>query len=366
MELYHEMLLNHSQGEHAGEVRAVSVCPPFRRLLSRLPVLNRRQSAFNADRLFNRFWNYPRHLRRRLGEFDLFHVCDHSYAHLVHVLPPERTGVYCHDLDTFRCVLEPRSEPRPRWFRLMCQHILGGLQKAAVVFHSTIEVRKQIERYGVVDPARLVQACLGPAPEFGPEPIAPDPAANLIARLDGSPFLLHVGSCSPRKRIDVLLDVFAGVRKRCPDLKLVQVGGSWQPEHEGQIARLGIDAALVQVRGLERVALASLYRQAAMVLLPSSAEGFGFPVIEALACGAIVLASDIPVLREVGGSACVYCSSTETSPWVDASARILADPSAAPNRSLRLAQAGRHSWKEHVRTTLEAYRRLAQGLPPRS
>src|SRR5262245_33113191 len=57
-----------------------------------------------ADRLVNRFWDYPRHLRRTKVDADVFHVADHSYAQLVHVLPAERTIVTCHDIDTFRCL----------------------------------------------------------------------------------------------------------------------------------------------------------------------------------------------------------------------------------------------------------------------
>src|SRR5262249_48681405 len=154
---------------------------------------------------------------------DLFHVVDHSYAQLLHGLPAERSGVFCHDLDTFRCLLQPEQEPRPRWFRLATRHILRGLQKAAVVFHTTTAVRREIERRGLLAPARLVQAPPGVAPEFTPEPTHPDSAADFLAVLGDAPFLLHVGRCVPRKRLDVLLDVFAAVRAHYPELRLVQV-----------------------------------------------------------------------------------------------------------------------------------------------
>ena len=90
MDLVAEMLCAHLRTA-APEVNAVRICPPLFRRLSRLPVLGRNRTTFNADRLANRWWDYPRHLRRRLDEFDYFHICDHSYAHLVHVLPAERT-----------------------------------------------------------------------------------------------------------------------------------------------------------------------------------------------------------------------------------------------------------------------------------
>src|SRR5258708_29877952 len=57
--------------------------------------------SHNADRLLNRFWDYARLARRISGDFDLFHIVDHSYAQLLNYLPAERAVVTCHDLDTF-------------------------------------------------------------------------------------------------------------------------------------------------------------------------------------------------------------------------------------------------------------------------
>jgi glycosyltransferase involved in cell wall biosynthesis len=358
MALAAEMLHQELVSGCGGDVRAERVCPPFRHRAARLPFFGAKQGAVNTDRLANRLWDYPRHLRQRREEFDLFHVVDHSYAQLVHALPAERTGVFCHDLDTFRCLLEPARDPRPRWFRAIARRILGGLQKAALVFHSTGPIRQEIERHGLIDPARLVHAPYGVSPECTPNAPAPDTLPAAVAALDGAPFVLSVSSCAPRKRIDVLLDVFAAVRRRVPGLRLVKVGADWIDAQRRQIDRLGLANHIVPLHGLERRAVAALYRAAVMVLQPSEAEGFGLPVIEALACGSCVVASDLPVLREVGGDAALYCPVGDVTAWADTVARILADPAAAPARPLRLAQASRFSWANHARVIVEAYRRL--------
>jgi glycosyltransferase involved in cell wall biosynthesis len=109
------------------------------------------------------------------------------------------------------------------------------------------------------------------------------------------------------------------------------------------------------LRGLTREQVASLYRAAAVVLQPSEAEGFGLPVVEALACGAIVVASDIPVLREVGGTAITYCPMGDVGAWVAAVERMLDDPAVAPPRVERLAWASRYSWAAHSRTIANSY-----------
>ena len=293
----------------------------------------------------------------------MFHVADHSYAALVHALPAERTGVFCHDLDAFNSLLDPKAHPRPRWFRAMSRHILRGMQKAAVVFYTTDEVCRQIRRHGLIDPARLVKAPLGVAAEFKPDGSAEIPGCDAqLARVgsDGR-FVLHVGSCIRRKRIDVLLEVFAELRRGDPKLRLVKVGGEWSAEQSAQQRRLGIGDAITHVRGVDRAALAWLYRRTAAVLVTSEAEGFGLPLIEALACGAPVVASDIPVLREVGGDAVRYAGVGDIAAWTSSVRRITSDPGNAPSRALRLARASMYSWSNHGRIIAEAYLKLLNG-----
>ena len=111
MDLVTTMLVDEVSKKRESGVVVGRICPPFRRHFGRLG--HRSGTLFNADRLLNRLGHYPRFLRRIRDGFDRFHVADHSYAALVHYLPSERTGVFCHDLDLFRCLISP--EPRPFW-----------------------------------------------------------------------------------------------------------------------------------------------------------------------------------------------------------------------------------------------------------
>ncbi|HUR53225.1 MAG TPA: glycosyltransferase, partial [Gemmataceae bacterium] len=295
----------------------------------------------NADRLLNRHLLLPRVVRCATRTADFVHVVDHSYAHVVSAVPPGRVGVYCHDLDAFRSILDPDTEPRPWWFRRLARRTLRGLQRAAVVFHSTLGVREQILRHGLVEAAKLVHAPYGVAAEFTPGEGVPR-----------EPFVLHVGANIPRKRLDVLLDVFAAAR--VDGLRLVQVGGPWPPHLAEQIERLKIGPFVTQARDLSRGQLADLYRRAAVVLVPSGAEGFGLPVIEALACGASVVASDIPTLREAGGGAVTYCPVGAVGEWAAAVSRVLnhGDPVSSDSR---LSHAAKFTWAEHARVIAGAY-----------
>lgn len=344
---------------HRSDIHVERIRPSMYRRLTRIPFIAKSQVAFNADRLLNRSWDYPRHLRSRVRDFDYFHICDHSYAHLVHELPADRTGVYCHDLDCFRCLLNPCAEPRPRWFRAMSRRILRGLQKAAVVFCSTRITQQRIRQLALVDPARLIYAPYGISLEFTPS-LQMASGASHRPNSGEDPFFLHVGSCIPRKRIDVLLEVFAGVKSQFPQLRLVQVGGIWTRDQQEQIQRLGIASAIRQQSGIDRWTLSDLYRQARVVLQPSEMEGFGLPVLEALACGAVVVASDIPALREVGGVGAIYCSVADIPQWVDTINKLILDPAVAPDRARRIDQARRFSWEKHATVILDAYRRLCK------
>lgn len=351
MDLCAEMLLKHLESASDGHLSAHRLCPPFRRRFTRIPVIGRKGIAHNADRFRNRYRLYPHSLRQHSGEFDFFHVCDHSYAHLLHALPAGRAGVYCHDLDTFRCLLDPQSEPRPRWFRAMMRNVFTGFQKAAIVFCTTETIRAQIVGAGLMEPERIVVAPNGIAAEYCP-PVSDVTTSN------NNPYLLHVGSCIARKRIDVLLDVFAAVRANRSGLRLVQIGGEWTGHQREQIERLGIGSNIKQLRGLSRLELAEWYRGASLVLQPSSAEGFGLPIIEALACGAPVVASDLPVLREVGGTTVTYAPVGDKAAWSNVVSRLLHDPSIGPSRSSRLERASLFSWQKQARTIADAYLKL--------
>jgi glycosyltransferase involved in cell wall biosynthesis len=343
---------------YPSEVSVGCLRPSIPAVVRRLPRVGSRNAAFNADRMLTRFGLYPGRALLARGGYDAFHVVDHTYSQLVHMLPAERTGVYCHDLDAFRSVLEPHREPRPAWFRAMARAQLAGLQRAAVVFHSTQVVRSELMAHGVVDPARLVWAPQAVAPEFQPTPDPADRSAELLAPLGGRPYLLHVGSSIPRKRLDVLFAVFAALRARHPELRLVQQGGALNAAQRAQVESLGIGDALLQPPRQERPTLAGLYRRASAVLVTSESEGFGIPVIEALACGAPVVASDIPVLREVGADTCVYCPVGEVPSWVESVDALLNGSQPPPAREARLARASRFTWAAHSRTVLDAYLRL--------
>src|SRR4029079_5160360 len=97
---------------------------------------------------------------------------------------------------------------------------------------------------------------------------------------------------------------------------LVRVVDPFTAAQASMAQQLGVADAIVHLPFLERGELAALYRRASLVLLPSEREGFGLPVVEALACGTPVVASDIAALVEVGGGAVTHCDPDAVGCWI--------------------------------------------------
>lgn len=378
MDLTAEMIVGALLRGHADEVEVVEVCPPFRRRFGRIPVAAGSKPgriAANADRVANRYRDYPRHLRAlaRREPLDVVHVVDQSYAQLALAAPPGRTVVTCHDLDAFRCLLRPDLEPRSPAFRAMARRGLAGFRSAAAVACVTETVRAQVEAAGLVDPGRLSVTHMGPDPGYFDPADAPSEAEadRLIGRADpdGPPILLHVGSTIPRKRIDVLLDAFAAVRRSVPRARLVRVGGAFSPEQRVRAESLGVLGAIEVVPFQEsRRVVAAIYRRASVVLLPSEAEGFGLPLVEAMACGAPIVASDLPVLREVAGPAALYRPVGDAEAFASAAieqveGRRRDDPDWRARRDLGLARAETYRWERHAAHLVGLYRAIASARP---
>ncbi|MGZ5146196.1 MAG: glycosyltransferase family 4 protein [Burkholderiales bacterium] len=311
-------------------------------------------------RFCGRFMQYPKLARRMAGEFDIFHIVDHSYAHLVHDLPPDRAIVTCHDLDTFRCLLDPDRGRRSFAFRSMTRRILSGLQSAAHVTCNTAATRDAILLHGLVPPEQLSVVHNGVHPALSPYPdaSADDALARKVGRKAGScREILHVGSTIARKRVDVLLHMFAEVRRQRPDVRLIRVGPAFTPQQEAIANSLGVRDFIDCLDRLETRTLAACYRRASVLLQPSEAEGFGLPVIEAMACGTPVIASDIPALREVAGDAAAFCAVANLPAWSENVLQILSwdERTKQIARLASLQQASFFSWSKYAQAMGEIY-----------
>jgi glycosyltransferase involved in cell wall biosynthesis len=366
MDLVGDMLCQ-NLSEHCSEsVTATQLIPRMRKRFQHIPLFPGKM-AQNADRLMNRFSGYASWLAPKISHFDSFHLVDHSYSQLLRGLPRGRTIVTCHDLDTFRCLLEPERDPRPRWFRAMTRRILDGFRQAAHVIAVSNATRTGILQYGLFPPESITVIPNGVHPLFSSASNSfwDQKAAEFMPDLGlGASWLLSVGNTLPRKRLDVLLRVFAAVRRSVPGARLVRVGG-FTPELSRLAAELGVEPAIVNLPFLERDALAAVYRRATLLLHTADAEGFGLPLIEAMSCGCPVAASDLPVLREVGGTAACYSPAGDVDAWASTVTGLLAARTQAldaweTRRELGRIHARGFSWAENARQTALVYQNIME------
>jgi glycosyltransferase involved in cell wall biosynthesis len=366
MDLVADMLFDRLQREHASSTSVSLVRPTLRRRAGRLPGSSRTTWLAGFDRVANRLWDYPRHVAALNGSYDIFHIVDHSYAQLVHSLPADRTIVTCHDLDTFRSVLDPAVERRSPLFKAMTRRILAGLRKAGHIACDSYATRDALVAKAGVALERTSVVPNGPHPSCSPEA---EPSADIdAARLLGprGPFvdLLHVGSTIPRKRIDALLHIFDSLRSAHRSLRLVRVGGPFTAAQQALVRELDLADDIVVMPTLDRSTLAAVYRRCALLLMPSEREGFGLPVLEALACGTPVVASDMAALREVGGFAVTYCPVDDIDAWHHAVSRLLDErrDNAAQwtlRRESGLRRAAAFSWSRYAADVAAIYARIA-------
>ncbi len=276
-------------------------------LIEPAPVFGRLRfgSAFVAKWLayLDKFLLFPRLLRRRVARRGpaVVHICDHSNAMYANWLRGLPTVVTCHDLLAVRGALGEATDcPASATGKLLQRWIVRGLNRAnAIACVSTATLH---------DAQRLVS---GPKLTLIPValnyPFAQLPAEVVDARLAqvgglDAPFVLHVGSNLRRKNRIAVLRIFARCAKDW-DGKLVFAGEAVTAELRSLGEQLGVAGRIVSIDSPESELLEALYNRATALLYPSRFEGFGWPIIEAQACGCPVICSNSGPMPEVAGEA---------------------------------------------------------------
>ena len=182
--------------------------------------------------------------------------------------------------------------------------------------------------------------------------------------LDGD-YLLFVGTIEPRKNLVNLLRAFHGVVKRgFEELKLVIVGerGWHTEEFDRELQSPALKGKVVLTGYLRPEQLVGLYQAARMLTYPSLAEGFGLPLVEAMASGIPVVASNTSCMPEIAGDAAILVDPHHPREIEQAICSLLTDSELTEKLTRRgLERSHRFSWKETAEQTLQLYRQLAEG-----
>jgi glycosyltransferase involved in cell wall biosynthesis len=241
--------------------------------------------------------------------------------------------------------------------RLKLSVRVSARRSAAIVTVSEFSRDRLVRRYGL-DPERIHVTPLGVDSRW--RPLGPDEAAARLRELDPpSSFVLAVGNLHPRKNIPRLIHAVAAARKAgAGDLYLLLAGQRWWRSDDVDRAIEEADASgwLRLLGYVDGAALPALYSAATVVAHPSLYEGFGLPVLEALACGAVVVASNTTSIPEVAGTAALLVDPTDDA----AIAKAIAPAATDPIVRARLKRAGPRqaalfSWARCAELTVKAY-----------
>jgi glycosyltransferase involved in cell wall biosynthesis len=241
-----------------------------------------------------------------------FHICDHSNAPYLKYLPFHRTSITCHDVIAIRGGLGYTTfvEPASKTGKLLQKWILHHLSRAkSIAFVSQLTLDQFNEL--IVGKKSTIRNCKVINNSFNADFRQMDSAeAKAILTSSGielrQPFLLHVGSDLPRKNRKLLLDMISGLPNESA-VNICFAGESLGKELVTHMDELSLKPRVISVVKPNHNVLLALYSLCEAFVFPSFSEGFGWPIIEAQACGTPVLTSSIQPMLEVSGDAAIHC-----------------------------------------------------------
>ncbi|HAJ38691.1 MAG TPA: glycosyltransferase family 1 protein [Chloroflexi bacterium] len=209
-----------------------------------------------------------------------------------------------------------------------------------------------------IAPDRVTTTPLAPEPRFRPQPAAGITDVRTRYALPER-FMLYVGINKPHKNLVTLLHAYAQLPDHAPPLV---IAGAWDdryPEARQAAAALDLTARARFLGPVAEADLPALYAAAALFVFPSRYEGFGLPVLEAMACGTPVACSNVSSLPEVAGDAALLFDPSTPAAIAEALEQLLDAPALCAELGARgLAQAARFTWAQTAALTLDIYRQL--------
>lgn len=328
-----------SAGSAEAAQHLLSNLPPGAwRELRRLPV---------PERVVTAMWHRlraPFPVELVAGDFDVFHGPDF-------VIPPTRrpTVVTIHDLSY---IVAPQYA-EPSLVAYLKSAVPRSLQRASQII--TVSASVAVE---LIDAYPFTQGRVRAIPN-GVRPVI---SGRKGQTPDGPPKILIVGTIEPRKNLVTLLNAMPYVWRAIPEAKLVVAGRvGWRSDEIMATLRAAcLTSKVTFVESPDDTQLARLFEDASLFVYPSAHEGFGLPVLEAMAHNVPVIASDIPALRETGGAAARFVSAFDTEALGHEIVRVLNDPLlCAQLANAGQQQVAKHSWAETARCTRMAYQAAA-------
>jgi glycosyltransferase involved in cell wall biosynthesis len=318
---------------------------------------------FLSDDWLHRIWHrarVPLPIQAAIGRVDVFHEPDFV---LPPTLPRTPTILTVHDLTFIR---DPDSA-LPRLRQYLNRVVPRSVNRATHVLADSLATKNDMVELFGASPDKITVMYGGVDARFAPVR-QPERLATLRAKLKlgAEPFILGLGTIQPRKNYRRLIQAFSNLHAQRPtsNLKLVIVGGKgWLYEDiYAEVKRLGLETRVIFPGFVDDEDLPALYSAAEMLAYPSLYEGFGLPVLEAMACGTPVVTSNVSSLIEVGGPAALLVEPTNVNALAQALGRLVQESDlrrVCIERGFK--QARRFTWHTSARQLLDLYESLGRG-----
>lgn len=289
------------------------------------------------------------------GNADVYHATDHMLPNC----RKTKTVITLHDTTFAVC---PQTHTRLlRWSsNLMVPIFLKACHR--VIADSNNTKKDAMRLYGI-DPGKITVVYPGVTDGFRQVGAVEKKDLKVRYRLPDR-FFLYVGTIEPRKNLTLLLDSYRNLINRGATFSLVIAGKKgWMYESFfRKLSDLDLEDKVVLPGFVPDDDLPTLYSAALGFLFPSLYEGFGFPVLEAMACGTPVICSNTSSLPEVAGDAALLLPPEDVQAWVEAIERVSRDDLLRADLSRRgQLQASRFRWENTARQTLQVYREVCEG-----
>jgi glycosyltransferase involved in cell wall biosynthesis len=318
-----------------------------RLVLPDLPSLECHGSPFSIRQQ----WTVPAQLRRVRAELY------HSPYYLMPYWPGVPTVFTCHDLIP---LIYPEYFAPIQRLIYRVGHVLA-LRTARVTIAVSQSTRADLQRLFRIDPQQIVVVSEAADAHFSPQ--SPDAIAAVCQKYAlPERYVLYLGSNKPHKNLVRLVQAWriSNLDSQLSNLKLV-IAGHWDnryPEAKRVVEQLDMRDQVTFVGPVSEADLPMLYSGAALFVFPSLYEGFGLPVLEAMACGAPVVCSNASSLPEIAGDAAVLADPQNVNALAEAIGRVFASQELREHlREKGLSQSARFSWVQTADAILKVYQR---------
>jgi glycosyltransferase involved in cell wall biosynthesis len=312
------------------------------------------------DSYVARFIRYPLSAARARRLADIYHVIDHGYAHVSAGLPKRRTIVTCHDLMLLKGEDGTPGARGTRTSVMRFRWSTSYLRQVAHVICVSHSTRSDVIRYWSLDEGRLSVVPPGVDSRFRPLSPARIQALRQIPGLEDHA-MLHVSTGVPYKNVGMTLRVLAALRDSGMNVTLIRVGVPLNDREVSLAHELSVTERVIECGRVNDERLVELYNACDVLLFPSFYEGFGWPTLEAMACGTPVVTSNTPALAEIVGDAGIVASPQDVRGLANAVRVILEGPELASDlRARGLARASRYTWKHTVAAVADIYTKVLE------